>query len=137
MASNAEIARKMYEDYFVHGDVDAVLEALDPAIEWAEPDLGALPYAGLTTGRDTVVANVFAKIGGVYEKLLFEPEVFYEAGDVVTVVGRCSVKGKGKPEERFPFAHVLRFREGRILRFDHFVDTNKIALTLGYTTIVR
>jgi hypothetical protein len=43
--SNVKLAKKMYEDYFVHGDVDAVVAVLDPAIEWAEPELGVLPYS--------------------------------------------------------------------------------------------
>jgi uncharacterized protein len=37
MASNVEIVRGMYEG-FARGDVDAVLGALDPNIEWTEAE---------------------------------------------------------------------------------------------------
>ncbi|WP_331755775.1 nuclear transport factor 2 family protein [Streptomyces sp. NBC_01643] len=129
--SDVELIKKMYDDYFVRGDVDAVIAILDPAIEWAEPDLEYLPYTGLTKGRDNVAKNVFPKIPETYERLLFSPEVFIDGGDTVTVMGTCFAKGANNPEEQFPFAHVVKLRDGLIVRFDHFVDTNKIARTLG------
>lgn len=128
--SNVEIVRKMYDDFFVRGDSDAVVAVLDPAIEWAEPDLEFLPYAGLTKGRDKVSELVFPHIPRTYEQLLFRPEVFIDGGETVTVMGECIAKGFGNPEERFPFAHVVRLRDGLVVRFDHFVDTHKIARTL-------
>jgi ketosteroid isomerase-like protein len=40
--------------------------------------------------------------------------------------------GFAQPEEHFPFAHILEFRNGRVVRFDHFPDTYKVARTLGF-----
>jgi ketosteroid isomerase-like protein len=128
--SNVEIVRKMYAD-FAAGDFEALLEALDPEIEWAEPELEYLPYTGLTKGRDQVLANVFPNIPKTYEKLVFIPEELIDGGDVVTVMGPATAKGPYGDEETFRFAHVVRLRDGKVVRFDHFVDTHKIARTLS------
>ncbi|WP_036510254.1 nuclear transport factor 2 family protein [Nocardia aobensis] len=130
MASNVEIVRKMYAD-LADGNFDAILEALDPEIVWAEPDLEFLPYPGVTEGRDNVAADVFAKIPAVYEKLEFVPEVLVDGGDTVTVMGPATAKGAHGDAEHFRFAHVVRLQNGRVVRFDHFVDTHKIARTLA------
>lgn len=128
--SNTEIVAGMYAA-FLHGDFDALYNALDPEIEWAEPELEVLPYPGLTAGRETVATKVFPEIGLTYEKLEFHPEQLIAGeGDVVTVLGRGYAKGRLQPEESFPFCHVMRLREGRVYRFDHFVDTHKIFRTL-------
>jgi len=128
--TNAEVVRNMYAALF-DGDFVAIYEALDPDIEWAEPDLEFLPYSGLTRGRDQVAEKVFSKIGQTYEKLEFHPDEVYESGEVVTVMGRAFAKGAHHPEESFPFAHIMKLRDGRVYRFDHFVDTHKIARTIA------
>lgn len=128
--SNTEVVAGMYAA-FLRGDFDALYDALDPEIEWAEPDLDVLPYPGVTAGRQTVATKVFPEIAATYETLEFHPEQFIAGeGDVVTVLGRCYAKGRRQPAESFPFCHVMRLREGRVYRFDHFVDTHKIARTL-------
>jgi ketosteroid isomerase-like protein len=128
--SNVEIVTEMYAA-FLRGDFDTLYASLDAEIEWAEPELDALPYPGLTRGREAVANQVFPKIGETYERLEFHPEQVIDGGDVVTVLGRAFAKGPHHPEETFPFAHVMRLREGRVVRFDHFVDTHRIARTLA------
>ncbi|MBF6098736.1 nuclear transport factor 2 family protein [Nocardia cyriacigeorgica] len=130
MSSNVEIVRKMYSD-LAEGNFDAIFEALAPDVEWAEPELEYLPYPGLTKGRDNVAAEVFAKIPGVYEKIEFIPEVLIDGGATVTVMGPATTKGPYGAAEHFRFAHVVRVEGGKVVRFDHFVDTHKIARTLS------
>lgn len=130
MPSNVEKVSKMYSD-LANGDFEAIYAALHPDIEWAEPELEYLPYPGLTKGRDNVAADVLAKIPGVYEKLEFIPEILIDGGDTVTVMGPATTKGPHGEAEHFRFAHVVRLRDGLVVRFDHFVDTHKIARTLS------
>ncbi|WP_194916644.1 LLM class flavin-dependent oxidoreductase [Catenulispora rubra] len=128
--SNTEIVFGMYAA-FLRGDYDALYNALDPDIEWVEPELEVLPYPGLTAGREQVATKVFPEIATTYEKLEFHPDQFIPGeGDVVTVLGTGFAKGPRQPEESFSFCHVMRLREGRVYRFDHYVDTYKIARTL-------
>ncbi|GAA4978799.1 nuclear transport factor 2 family protein [Yinghuangia aomiensis] len=131
--SQADMVREMYAA-FLRGDFTTLYESLHPDVEWAEPELEVLPYTGLTRGRDAVATEVFPKIGETYEKLEFHPEEVIESGDVVTVMGQAFAKGSQHPEETFRFAHVLRLCEGQVIRFDHFVDTHKIARTLAGPT---
>lgn len=128
--SNIDIVKKMYDD-FVTGDFESLTGALDADIEWAEPDLEYLPYSGLTKGLDNVVSQVFPNIGLIYERLVFTPEVLVDGGDTVTVMGPAVAKGEHGDEEHFRFAHVVRLVDGKVVRFDHFVDTHKIARTLS------
>lgn len=128
--SNVAIVKKMYDDFRM-GDFAALAEALHPDIEWAEPELEYLPYTGLTKGRDNVIGNVFPNIAKTYEKLVFIPDTLIDGGDVVTVMGPATAKGPYGDEEHFRFAHVVRLEDGKVIRFDHFVDTHKIARTLG------
>jgi len=130
--NNPDTVRKMYADLLA-GDFEALTAVLDAGVEWAEPDLEYLPYAGLTVGRDNVVNNVYAKIPAVYEKVEFIPDRVIDGGDTVTVVGHAAMKGPHGDEVRFPFAHVIQLRDGLVTRFDHFVDTHKIAQTLSAT----
>jgi 5,10-methylenetetrahydromethanopterin reductase len=128
--SHVETVREMYAA-FLRGDFQTLYDSLDPDVEWAEPDLDALPYPGVTVGRDVIASEVFPKIAETYERLEFHPEQLIDGGDVVTVLGTAYAKGRHQPQETFPFAHVMRLRDGRVVRFDHFVDTNKIARTLA------
>jgi 5,10-methylenetetrahydromethanopterin reductase len=128
--SNVQIVEKMYAAYG-RGDLEALAACLDPEIEWAEPALDVLPYSGLTTGLDGVTANMFPQIREIYEKLEFRPAQMIDGGEVVAVTGHATAKGRDHPEETFPFAHVVRLRGGKVVRFDHFADTYKIARTLG------
>jgi ketosteroid isomerase-like protein len=130
VTDNIEVVRKMYTD-LARGDFEALTAVLDPEVEWAEPDLEYLPYAGLTVGRDNVVNSVYAKIPSVYEKVEFVPDKLIDGGDTVTVVGRATMKGPYGEQVQFPFAHVIRLCNGLVARFDHFVDTHKIAKTLN------
>ena len=129
--SNIRIVEKMYDD-FKRRNIDGFLEALDPDILWVEPDLQALPYPGVTKGRDAIARHVFPKIAEIYEALEFNPDRIADGGDTITVVGRATAKGFDRPEEHFPFAHILEFRSGKVVRFDHFPDTYKVARTLGF-----
>jgi len=129
--SNAKIVEQMYEDFRLR-NTEGFLQALDPDILWVEPDLQALPYPGVTKGRDTIAGHVFPKIAEIYEVLEFNPDRIIDGGDTITAVGHAVAKGFDRPEERFLFSHILEFRNGKVVRFDHFPDTYKVARTLGF-----
>ena len=42
--------------------IGTMLAALDPDVEWIEPDLDALPYQGVTKGADEVARQVFEAV---------------------------------------------------------------------------
>ena len=54
---NAELVGSIY-DALARGDIDGALAALDPDVEWVEPDTPGLPFAGVHRGREGVASGV-------------------------------------------------------------------------------
>ena len=108
---------------FARRDVAAILAALSPDVEWAEPEHPLNPAAGTRHGHAGFLEWV--RIGSEAEDILsLEPRRFLAGGDTVAVIGhtRCRAKATGKTYET-DFVHVVTFREGRIIRFQEFFDT--------------
>lgn len=126
--SNLQTVQKIYQS-FLSGDFPAVFASFDPEIEWVEPDLEVLPYAGQTKGLQNVVESVFGAMAGLYERFGFEPEEWVDGGDTVLVTGRATAKGRG-PEESYRFAHTWKLVDGRVVRYVGFGDTHKLWKTI-------
>lgn len=107
---------------FGRGDIPAVLELLDPDIEWIEAE--GFPYGGTYRGPEQVVENVFEKLGEEWEPFEVRPERFVDGGDTVVALGEYSgtYRETGK-SVRVPFAHVWTIEDGRATRFQQFTDT--------------
>jgi len=59
--SNLAIVQNAYEA-FGRGDIEGVVVALDPDIEWLEGEIEGLPYGGAHHGAQAVVDEVFAQV---------------------------------------------------------------------------
>jgi ketosteroid isomerase-like protein len=128
--SNLEVIQGLYEA-FGRGDIAAVLEALDPEIEWVEPELEGLLYGGTHRGLEAVTNEVLALIPQTWEKVELQPEDWIVGGDAVVVVGRFNARGKGGKEGSWRFAHVWKMRDGKGVRVEPFVDTLAEQRALG------
>src|SRR4051794_30484894 len=64
--SNLEQIQELY-GAFGRGEIEPVLAALAPDVEWVEGDIEGLPYGGVHRGPDAVGREVFAQIPGAYE----------------------------------------------------------------------
>ena len=121
-AANTALVQELY-GAFAKGDVEAVLGALAPDVEWGEPENPFNPAGGTRHGHAGVVE--WLTVGRDAEEILvLEPRRFLAADDVVAVVGftRCRVRTTGKTYET-DFVHVITVQEGRITRFQEFFDT--------------
>jgi ketosteroid isomerase-like protein len=79
--------------------------------------------SGSRTGKASL-ADFFSMLAQDQEALLFEPRQFVAQGDLVVALGgyRWRVKATGR-EVASDFAHVFTVRNGRIVRFQEFMDT--------------
>lgn len=117
-------AKRLYAS-FARGDLAAVLDSLDPDVEWVTPT--TLPWSrGAYRGREGVAAY----LGSFNEALAdgrVEPEEFLAAGDQIVALGheRATVRATGRAFEA-PFAHVLTVRDGRVAGLRGHVDTATI-----------
>jgi ketosteroid isomerase-like protein len=71
--SNLKQIQELY-GAFGRGDIEPVLAALAPDVEWVEGDVEGLPYRGAHHGPEAVGRDVFAQIPGAYESFELAPQ---------------------------------------------------------------
>ncbi|MDH5175871.1 MAG: nuclear transport factor 2 family protein [Gammaproteobacteria bacterium] len=118
---NVKLTRGVYAA-FAAGDIPGILSIFAPDIHWTEA-LGG-PYGGVSIGPDAVVQNVFMRIGTEWDGYQAIPHEFVATGDTVVALGTYSgtYRQTGKSFTA-PFAHVWKFKDGKVVRFEQITDT--------------
>ncbi len=124
--SNVDTARSAYEA-FGRGDLGALQESFAENAVWVTSD--ELPLGGETRGRDEILAN-FAQIPSYWSSFSVAPEEFIDGGDWVTIRGtQRAANDRGSFEA--PFAHLMRFEDGKVVRGEFHSDSAKAAKLLA------
>jgi uncharacterized protein len=121
-------------DAYNRRDVHALLQVLDPAVEWRP----ALP---LLLGEATVYRGhegARAWLRSLYD-VTDDAHVEYsevrDLGDRVLAIGRMHTRGKGSGAETdSPFAHVTDFKDGKAIRMWTYLDPNEALEAAGLRT---
>lgn len=126
--SNKEKISDLYQS-FGQGDIPAVLGAFADDIEWTEAE--GFPYGGTYRGANSILENVFMKLGSEWEGFSAVPDEFLDAGDNIVALGTYGGKYRqtGKSMQ-VPFAHVWTLRDGKIVKFVQYTDTLKVSEVL-------
>ena len=119
---DVQTARSAYEA-FNRKDIPAVLAVYDEAIEWTERGGGRAP-SGTFRGPEAVGREVFALVPTNFEEFRADPDQFIDAGEDVVVVGRFRGKTKNGVTFDAAFVHVQRVRNGKITRFENYVEAS-------------
>jgi ketosteroid isomerase-like protein len=123
MFENSKIIQELY-DSFSQGRLDAVLELLDPKVEWIEA--AGFPYAGTYTGPDEVRTNVIERVDHDWENYEAVPDEFIDAGENIVVLGFVGGTNRSTGKSfRARFAHMWILRQGKICFFEQIVDSAK------------
>ena len=129
---NVRLMKNLY-DAFGRGDIPDVLAAMSPDIRWHQAEGNPyLPSGGPWVGPDAVLNNLFMKLGSEWDGFTVNSRSFYGAGDTVIVEGRYT--GKYKPTNKSidaQFCHVWDIKDGKITRFQQYVDTAQIREAMG------
>jgi ketosteroid isomerase-like protein len=120
--SNVELIKNMYAAFEL-GDIDSVLGAFHPDIEWVEPEVEGLAYGGVHRGRDVVAGSVLGQMAQTWEAFELAPEEWIDGGDTVCVLGQFKARVGGGREGSWRFAHVWKVRDGKAVRQESFFDT--------------
>ena len=124
--SNVDTARSAYEA-FSRGDLEALKEMLAEDGTWLTSD--ELPLGGESQGRDEVIGN-FAQIPNYWTSFTVEPEEFIDGGEWVVVRGTQRAATESDSFEA-PFAHLMKFADGKIVRGEFYADSAKAAKILA------
>jgi uncharacterized protein len=124
--SNVDTARSAYEA-FGRGDLETLKEMLAEDGTWLTSD--ELPLGGEARGRETIIGN-FAQIPNYWSSFSVEPEEFIDAGEWVVVRGTQRAATDGDSFEA-PFAHLMKFADGQIVRGEFYADSAKAAKVLA------
>jgi ketosteroid isomerase-like protein len=122
-----------FTDAYNRRDVEAMLEDLDPAVEWR-------PVLPLLLGEATVYrGHVGAREGfrNLYDVLDLshvEYSEFRNLGERVLAIGRMRTRGKGSGAETDSrFASVTDFKDGRMIRIRTYLDPQQALEAVGLT----
>jgi ketosteroid isomerase-like protein len=127
---SVELVRSSYEA-FNRDDLDSALAMMDEDIVWHQAQ--GLPHGGVYHGMPAVRAAIFDPLDeSWWDDFRADPEEVIGMGDDVVVIGRYTAIGtkSGLPLD-VPFAHIWRFRDGKVVRFHQFVDTRGWVEALG------
>lgn len=116
---------------FSKGDIPTVLSYMDTKIEWNEAEGNKLADGNPYIGPDAVVNGVFARLGAehVYFKLA-NIKLHEMSNNQVLATLRYDAKNKesGKAYNA-QAAHLWTLKDGKIIAFQQYVDTKKLADT--------
>jgi uncharacterized protein len=132
MKNNIALLEKLY-DSFAARDYEAVMSNFAADFVWIAADNSPLgdqsPYHGIPAIR----AGVFERIEAGFEKLMVKADEIYEAeGARVVVLGYYHGKFRGAAEEfKTQVAHIWTVRDEKVIKFQQYMDTLKIARDSG------
>jgi ketosteroid isomerase-like protein len=120
-------AQQIYEVF--DSDLDALLELVDPGIEWVSPGDAIEP--GVRRGPAGVRA-AFDDTAAAWDGPTHTPEEFVASGDKVlaTITFRGHGRGSGMDAERTEY-HLWTFRDGRAARFEWFYQRAEALAAAG------
>jgi uncharacterized protein len=122
LSENVATVQRIYRA-FAERNMEAILSALSPTVDWGEPTNPFNPASGTRHGHAGFLE--WARIGRESEEVLeLELRQFLVDGDSVAVVGhtRCRAKPTGREYET-DFVHLIKLRDGKVQRFQEFFDT--------------
>ena len=130
--SGLTVVSELYEA-FGRGDIPAVLGAMDTEIHWHEAEGNPyMPSGEAIVGPNAILEELFMKLAEDWDGFAVHPHTFHDAGDVVVVEARYSGTHNrtGKPLDA-QVCHVFTLRNGKIAKFQQYVDTAKIQDVMG------
>ncbi|HEV3333510.1 MAG TPA: nuclear transport factor 2 family protein [Bryobacteraceae bacterium] len=134
---NVDRARSMYEA-FARGDVPAVLALLDTQIEWNEAENFIYADKSPYIGPQAVLEGVIMRLGGEWNGFSAVPEEILGSGDTAIAFGRYRGTYKATGNRiNAQFAHVFKFRDGKIVTFQQYTDTAQVRDAVGRSAAAK
>lgn len=126
--NNINVVDGLYKA-FAAGDISAVLGGLDSKIEWNEAESNNLADGNPYIGPEAVLNGVFVRIVGGHEYFKLTDIQLHEMSNnqvLATLRYDAKYKESGKAYNA-QAAHLWTLKDGRIVAFQQYVDTKKLA----------
>ena len=113
-------------------DIEALLEVLDPEVEWHPAILTALGgEAAVYRGHEGFrqgIRDVYEVLGETHQEY---PEI-RDLGDRIVVIGRIRARGtESRVETDSPHASVVDFKNGKAIRIRSYLDPEEALEAAG------
>jgi ketosteroid isomerase-like protein len=126
---NIQIIDSLYKA-FSTGDMPTVLGLMHPEIEWNEAESNSLADGNPYVGPDDILEGVFARLGANHEHFGLKDIQVHGMDEnkvLATLRYDAQVKATGKAYNA-QAAHLWTLNEeGKIIAFQQFIDTKKLA----------
>ncbi len=125
---NLELIDGLYKAFAV-GDIPTVLAGMDPKIEWNEAEGNSLAKGNPYIGPDAVLNGVFIPLGEMYDGFILKNIKLHDMSNnqvLATLRYEATVKATGKKFDT-QVAHLWTLKDGKIIAFQQYVDTKKLA----------
>jgi ketosteroid isomerase-like protein len=130
-SANVELVRSIYATW-ERGDFSSVA--------WADPKIEYVIAGGLSGGRMTLaaIADFWRDVLGAWEDFRMSADEFRELDEervlvLVTYHGRGKTSGLDVGEMQGTGAAVFHIRDGRVIRFIHYIKREDALADLGLT----
>jgi ketosteroid isomerase-like protein len=123
---NAETVRTI-DEAFGRGDVSAILDTLDDAVEWeTRAPVPAVPWLQCRSGRANIAG--FCEAIAALTITRFEPHAIFDGGDKVSVRIAFEATCRGKSYAIPNDGHLWEVNlAGKAVRYDHVTDTAQMS----------
>lgn len=124
--TNVTIIDNLYKS-FAKGDVQSVLNAMDPAIIWNEAEGNKYADGNPYNGPEAVLNVVFGRILAEHEYFTLDEIQLHEmSNNQVLATLRYKAKHKNGNEYNAQVAHHWTLKDEKIIAFQQYVDTKKL-----------
>ena len=116
-------AFKRFIAAFNRRDLEAILEEVDPNVEWRPASAVALGGEATVYRGHAGVPDALRDLYGSFTRLEIEISEYREAGEAVVGTGQINTRGKGSGAEVVsPFSALMEFKNAKAINIRSYLD---------------
>ncbi|WP_218846921.1 nuclear transport factor 2 family protein [Winogradskyella forsetii] len=124
---NLKVIDSLYQA-FSKGDIPTVLSLMDKKIIWNEAESNSLAVGNPYIGPEAVLNGVFLKIGELYKSFTLKNVKLHEmSNNQVLATLYYMITSMDDKEYIVQVAHHWTLKDGKIIQFQQYADTKKLA----------
>lgn len=126
----AEIVKRIFDETAVDGGSPTFLEHMHD--EMVFRTIGTGHWSGTFNGKQAILDGIFRPLRRQLDKRRTTATNIIDAGDTVVVqaLGKNTTRSGGRAYDN-DYCFVIQFRDGKMIRYEEYCDTELIAKVLG------